>query len=49
MAEVASDHSLITASRVTDTPVFNLQGDRIGRIEDLSIDKMISLRIHGID
>ena len=39
MAQPAADHTLITAHRVTDTPVFNLEGKRIGRIEDLSIDK----------
>ncbi|MDP3176090.1 MAG: PRC-barrel domain-containing protein [Phenylobacterium sp.] len=40
MPEIKPDHSLITSSRVTDTPVFNREGDRIGRIEDLSIDKL---------
>ena len=34
-----SQHDLITSSRVTDTPVFNPAGDRIGRVEDLSIEK----------
>jgi len=36
----AADHTLITADRVTDTPVFDLSGEKIGRIEDLSIDKV---------
>jgi sporulation protein YlmC with PRC-barrel domain len=40
MAIETSDHILITASRVEGTPVFNGQGDRIGHIEDLSIDKV---------
>jgi len=35
-----SEHDLITGSRVTDTPVFNPAGDRIGRVEDLSIEKV---------
>ena len=35
-----SEHDVITASRVTDTPVFNPEGDRIGRVEDLSIEKV---------
>lgn len=35
-----SDHTLITAGRVTDTSVYNKQGQCIGRIEDLSIDKV---------
>lgn len=34
-----SPNSLITARRVNGTPVFNLTGDRIGHIEDLSIGK----------
>ena len=36
---MADDHALITASRVNGTPVFDRDGDRIGHIEDLSIDK----------
>lgn len=34
-----SEHTLITASRVHGTPVFNRAGERIGHVEDLSIDK----------
>jgi hypothetical protein len=40
MTDVASTHPLITASRVNGTPVFNRAGERIGHIEDLSIDKV---------
>jgi hypothetical protein len=40
MAEESSPHPLITASRVKDAPVYNRDGDRIGHIEDLSIDKL---------
>lgn len=40
MIDAASHHALITASRVSGTPVFNRAGQRIGHIEDLSIDKV---------
>ena len=40
MTDVVSTHTLITASRVNGTPVFNRAGERIGHIEDLSIDKV---------
>jgi hypothetical protein len=40
MTDVASTHTLITSSRVSGTPVFNRAGERIGHIEDLSIDKV---------
>lgn len=40
MGPVVSDHSLITSRRVTDAPVYNTAGEKIGRIEDLSIDKL---------
>jgi len=40
MAQATPNHALITAGRVTDTAVYNLSGDKIGRIEDLSIDKV---------
>jgi len=35
-----ADHSLITASRAIDTAILNTQGERIGRLKDLSIDKI---------
>lgn len=34
-----SEHQLITAGRVSGTPVLNREGQRIGHVEDLSIDK----------
>lgn len=34
-----ADHSLVTSSRVINAPVFDKEGERIGRIDDLSIDK----------
>ena len=39
MTDAVTTHALITASRVSGTPVFNRAGERIGHIEDLSIDK----------
>ena len=39
MEQQKSGHDLITASRVNGTPVFNTDGERIGHIDDLSIDK----------
>lgn len=35
-----SEHLLITASRVMGTAVFNQADERIGHVEDLSIDKL---------
>lgn len=35
-----SPHPLITASRVNGTPAFNTDGERIGHIDDLSINKV---------
>ena len=39
MPDDTAAHPLITAHRVNGTPVFNSGGERIGHIEDLSIDK----------
>jgi hypothetical protein len=38
--DATSPHDLIMANRVTDTPVFNRAGDRMGHIDNLSIDKV---------
>jgi hypothetical protein len=35
-----SDHTLILGSRVMGTPVFNKAGERIGHIDDLSINRI---------
>src|SRR5688572_30827787 len=34
------EHALITSDRVQATPVFNRAGERIGHIDQLSIDKV---------
>lgn len=43
-----SDHRLILASRVEGAPVFNRHGERIGQIEDLSIDRVDGKVIYAI-
>lgn len=48
MASEPSTHSLITAERVNGTPAFNLAGDRIGHIEDLSIDKVSGQVVYAL-
>jgi sporulation protein YlmC with PRC-barrel domain len=35
-----SSHTMITASRVTGTVVFDQYGEKVGHIQDLSIDKV---------
>ena len=42
------DRSLILASRVEDTPVFNKAGERIGSISDLSIDRVSGQVVYAI-
>lgn len=37
--EPGGGHKLILASRVLKTPVYNQDGDRIGHIDDLSIER----------
>jgi hypothetical protein len=48
MAQDTSTHKLITAKRVTGTAVFNTAGDRIGHVEDLSIDKVSGQVIYAL-
>ena len=48
MATEPSTHSLITAERVNGTPVFNRAGDRIGHVEDLSINKVSGQVVHAL-
>ena len=42
------EHPLILASRVTGTPAFNPEGDRIGHVQDLSIDKVSGRVIYAL-
>ena len=37
---VRSDHTLILSSRVNGTPVFDSTGERIGHVDDLSIERV---------
>lgn len=48
MATEPSTHNLITAERVKRTPVFNRAGERIGHVEDLSIDKISGQVVHAL-
>jgi sporulation protein YlmC with PRC-barrel domain len=43
-----SEHRLILASRVNGTPVFNKGGDKIGHVDDLSIEKKSGRTIYAI-
>lgn len=43
-----SEHKLIFGSRVTGTPVFSPAGDRIGHVDDLSIEKVSGKVIYAI-
>ncbi len=44
----ATDHPLILASRVTGTPVYSRSGERIGHVDDLSIEKQSGRVIYAI-
>ena len=48
MPQEASKHDLITASRVDGTPIFNREGDRIGHVKDLSINKQTGQVIYAL-
>jgi hypothetical protein len=43
-----SPHAFITSSRVVGAPVFNLAGDRIGHVYDLSVEKETGQVMYGI-
>lgn len=43
-----SDHRLILGSRVDGTPVFNKEGDRIGHVDDLSIERTSGRVVYAI-
>jgi len=43
-----SDHPLILASRVTGTTVFNKLGEKIGHVDDLSIEKVSGTVIYAV-
>jgi len=44
----ATDHALILSSRVNGTPVFDRAGNRLGHVDDLSIDKMSGRVLYAI-
>jgi hypothetical protein len=39
---------LIAASRVADTAVYNLQGERLGKIEDVILDKITGRTVYAV-
>jgi sporulation protein YlmC with PRC-barrel domain len=43
-----TDHSLILASRVNGTPVFDGAGKRIGHVDDLSIERVSGEVVYAI-
>jgi sporulation protein YlmC with PRC-barrel domain len=46
--EATSEHPLILSSRVVGTPVYNREGERLGHVDDLSIEKMSGLTKYAI-
>ena len=48
MTSKPPNHSLITTDRVNGTPVFNLAGERIGHIDNLSINKTSGQVIYAL-
>lgn len=47
-AGAGSAHRLILASRVIDTPVFNPAGDRIGKVDDLSVNRITGEVVYAV-
>ena len=50
MTQIAqeTDHALILSSRVNGTPVFDRAGNRLGHVDDLSIDKVSGRVLYAI-
>jgi sporulation protein YlmC with PRC-barrel domain len=44
----ADEHKLILASRVEEAAVYNSEGERIGHIADLSVDRVSGQVIYAI-
>jgi sporulation protein YlmC with PRC-barrel domain len=47
-ASIEADHKLILGSRVEGTPVFNDAGERLGHVDDLSIERKSGRVVYGI-
>ena len=45
---VETSHRLILGSRVNGTPVFNKEGERIGHVDDLSIERGTGRVVYAI-
>lgn len=43
-----SGHPMILSSRVVGSPVYNREGDRLGHVDDLSIEKVSGRTIYAI-
>ncbi|MEP7350842.1 MAG: PRC-barrel domain-containing protein [Sphingorhabdus sp.] len=43
-----SDHTLILGSRVNKTPIFDSTGERIGHVDDLSIERVSGKVVYAI-
>ncbi|HEY3695927.1 PRC-barrel domain-containing protein [Phenylobacterium sp.] len=48
MDDTPSEHALILSSRVKDAAVFDPKGERIGHVEDLSINKVSGAVVYAI-
>lgn len=47
-AQSTSDHPLILSSRVVGTPVYDRAGNRLGHVDDLSIEKVSGRTVYAI-
>ena len=46
-AQSTSDHPLILSSRVVGTPVYDRAGNRLGHVDDLSIEKVSGRTVYA--